>query len=110
MPWLRLTDCSVRRLVMQSAIVDLRHIIAQERARLFPDLIENAAQLVHVDWFGEMKIETGFLTAPDIFVCAKTGQRNAFESLFSFRLRDHLVTAAIGQTNVAQNDIERFRS
>src|ERR1700730_10650906 len=95
---------------MPMAIVDLRHAVVQERARLFPDLIENAAQLVHVDRFGEMKIKTGFLTAPDIFVGAKTSQSDAFDRLFPFRLRDHFVTAAIGQTNVAQNDIESFRS
>ena len=73
------------------------------------NLAQNSAQFVEVHRFGEMKIETGFSTSPDIFVLVKSSKGYAFHGLFSFGLRDHVVAAPIGQANVAQNDVELLR-
>jgi hypothetical protein len=73
------------------------------------DLAQNSAQLVEVNRFGEMKIESGFSASPDIFVVVKSSKGYAFHGLFSFGLRDHVVAAPIGQANVAQDDVELLR-
>jgi hypothetical protein len=73
------------------------------------DLAENGAQLVEVHRFGEMEIEASFLPAPDVFVPVKSSKGYSFNGLFSFRLRDHVVAAPVGQANVAQDDVELLR-
>jgi len=73
------------------------------------DLGKNSAQLVEVHGFGEMEIEAGFSAAPDVFVPVKSSKGYAFDGLFSFRLRDHVVAAPVGQANVAQDDVELLR-
>jgi len=73
------------------------------------DLGENSAQLVEVHGFGEMEIEAGFSASPDIFVLVKSSKGYAFDGLFSFGLRDHVVAAPVGQANVAQDDVELLR-
>ena len=73
------------------------------------DLGENSAQLVEVYGFGEMEIEAGFSASPDIFVLVKSSKGYAFDGLFSFGLRDHVVAAPVGQANVAQDDVELLR-
>jgi hypothetical protein len=74
------------------------------------DLIQNVTKLVEIDGLGQMKIETGVFTAPNVFVRAKTGEGDTRHAMVSFCLRYHVVTAAIRQTDIAQNDIERARS
>ena len=73
------------------------------------DLGENSAQLVEVYGFGEMEIEAGFSASPDIFVLVKSSKGYAFDGLFLFGLRDHVVAAPVGQANVAQDDVELLR-
>ena len=73
------------------------------------DLGENSAQLVEVHGFGEMEIEAGFSASPDIFVLVKSSKGYAFDGLFLFGLRDHVVAAPVGQANVAQDDVELLR-
>lgn len=73
------------------------------------DLGENSAQLVEVHGFGEMEIEAGFFAAPDVFVLVKSSKGYAFDGLFAFGLRDHVVAAPVGQANVAQDDVELLR-
>jgi hypothetical protein len=73
------------------------------------DLAQNSAQLVEVHRFGKMKIEASFSASPDIFVPVKSGEGYAFDGLFSFGLRDHVVAAPVGQANVAQDDVELLR-
>jgi hypothetical protein len=73
------------------------------------DLVQNSAQLVEIHRFGEMEIEPGFFPAPDVLVPVKSSKGYAFDRLFSFGLRDHIVAASVGQANVAQDDVELLR-
>jgi len=73
------------------------------------DLGENSAQLVEVHGFGEMEIEAGLSASPDIFVLVKSSKGYAFDGLFLFGLRDHVVAGPVGQANVAQDDVELLR-
>jgi hypothetical protein len=73
------------------------------------DLVENSAQLMKIHRFGEMEIEASFFPTPDIFVSVKSSKGYAFDGLFSFGLRDHVVAAPVGQANVAQDDVDPLR-
>jgi hypothetical protein len=73
------------------------------------ELVQNSAQLVEVHRFGKMKIEAGFFPAPDVLVPVKSSKGYAFDGLFSFGLRDHIVAASVGQANVAQDDVNLLR-
>jgi hypothetical protein len=64
---------------------------------------------VDVDGFGEMEIKAGFSATANVLVCAKSSEGHAFDSLFTFRLGDDIVAAAIREANVAQNDVEHLR-
>src|SRR3984893_7582958 len=79
------------------------------RESLCSCLVENATQFVEVDRFGEMEIKAGFSAAANVFVCAKPGEGDAFDSLFAFRLGDDLIAAAIREANAAQNEVEHLR-
>src|SRR3984893_14823483 len=79
------------------------------RESLCSCLLKNATQFVEVDRFSEMEIKAGFSAAANVFVCAKSGEGDAFDSLFAFRLGDDLIAAAIREANVAQNDVEHLR-
>src|ERR1700736_5292837 len=79
------------------------------RESLCSCLIENATQFVEVDRFSEMEIKAGFSAAANVLVCAKSGEGDAFDSLFAFRLGDDLIATAIREANVAQNDVEHLR-
>jgi hypothetical protein len=70
------------------------------------DLAKNRAQLVKVHRFGKMKIESGFFAAPDVFVRSKSSESYAFNRVFLFCLGNHLVTAAIGKADVAQDNVK----
>src|SRR2546423_1246701 len=73
------------------------------------NLVENTAQLVKVYRFDEVKIESRFFAAPNVFVGAKSSDSHSFDRLFSFYLGNNVVAAAIGKANVAQHDIEFLR-
>jgi Arginase family len=73
---------------------------------LSANFIQNVAQLVEVYRFDQMKIESRFLAAPNIFVRAKASDRDAFNWSLSFCLGNHIVSTAIRKTDVAQHDIE----
>ncbi len=57
----------------------------------------------------QVKIESCFFAAPNVFVGAKSGESDGFQRLFSFCLGDHIVAGSIGKTNVAQDYIELLR-
>src|SRR2546428_7310310 len=74
------------------------------------DLIENAAQFVEVHRFNKMEVEAGLFAAPNVLICPKPGQGDALHRSLSFRLGDHVVAAAVRQTDIAQNHVELLRS
>ena len=76
------------------------------RSSLDRNLVEYVAELVKVYWFDQMKIESRFFAAPNVFVRPESSDSHSFNRLFSFYLRNHVVAAAIGKANVAQHDIE----
>src|SRR5439155_19519397 len=73
------------------------------------DLAQNNAQLVKIHRLGEMEIEPGFSATLDVFSRSKATDRYGFKGSFSFGFGNHVIPAAIGQSNVTQNDIELFR-
>src|SRR4029077_12834934 len=72
------------------------------------NLAQDSAQLVEVHRFCKMEIEPGFLAALDIVGGVEAGQRYRFYRLSSLRLCNHVVTVAVRQSDVAQDDIEFF--
>lgn len=72
------------------------------------DLTQDAPELVKVHRLAEMEVESGLFAALDIVVAVEPCQGHAFEGLFTFGFRDHIVTAAIRESDVAQNDVEVF--
>ena len=86
-----------------------RHDKDREREFLSADLCENCAQFVEIYRFDQMKVESCVFAAPNVFVGAKSGDRNRLHRMLSLCLGNHLVTASVGKTNVAQDDIEFLR-
>ena len=94
----------------KSVLLRQPSILAGQRKRLLSaDFIQNVAQLVEVYRFDQMKIESRFFAAPNIFVRAKASERYRFNRLSAFGLGDYFVAIAIGKTNVAQEHIEFLR-
>ena len=73
------------------------------------DLGQNAAQLVKIDRFGEMKIEAGLSPALNVLSRSKSTERHGCYRPFALRMSHNVVAAPIRQSNVAQNDVELFR-
>ena len=73
------------------------------------DLGQNAAQLVEVDRFGEMKIEAGLSPALDVLSRGKSTERHGSNRSFALGMSHNVVAAPIRQSDVAQNDVELFR-
>src|SRR6266403_2144708 len=80
-----------------------------EKQFLSTDLVENRAELVKVYRLDQVKIESRFFAAPNVFVRAKPSDGHRFNRLFAFYLGNHVVAGAIGKANVAQHDIEFLR-
>ena len=57
----------------------------------------------------QVKIKSRFLAAANVFVRAKSSDRDCFHRLFSLRLGNHLITSSIRETNVAQDHVEFLR-
>src|SRR5262249_49547825 len=57
----------------------------------------------------EMEIESRLLAALNVRRRGKATDRYGFNGLFSLGFGNDVVAAAIGQSNVTQNDIEFFR-
>src|SRR5213083_3064128 len=72
------------------------------------DLAQDSAQLVEVHRFGKVEIEPGFLAALNVLGCAKAGERYGFNGSSSLGLGNHVVAAAVGQSDVTQDDVELF--
>ena len=72
------------------------------------NLAQDSAQFVKVHRLAKMEIEPGLLAALNVLDCAKAGERYRFNRSFSFSFGNHVVTAAIGQRDVAQKDVELF--
>ena len=70
------------------------------------DLVQNSLQLVKVHWFNEMRIESRFVRVADIFLGAEAGDRDCLDRLLSPGVRDHLVTASVRESEVAQEHID----
>jgi len=73
------------------------------------DLREDAAQLVEVHRFGEVKIEAGFFASPDVFVLVESSKGYAFDWLPSLGLGNDVVAASVWQANITQDYIELLR-
>ena len=73
------------------------------------DLAQDSAQLVEIHRLGEMEIESCLSAALDVFSRGKATERYGFNGSFSFGFGNQVVAAAVGQSNVAQHDIEFFR-
>src|SRR5881227_457666 len=73
------------------------------------DLGQNAAQLVKIDRFGEMKVEAGLSPALDVLSRSKATERHGCYRSFALRMSHNVVAAPIRQSDVAQNDVELFR-
>src|SRR5437867_11286033 len=72
------------------------------------NLTQDSAQFVKVHRFCKMEIEPGLLAALNVLSCAKAGERYGFDRSFSLGFGNYVVAAAIGQRDVAQNDVELF--
>jgi hypothetical protein len=79
------------------------------RPALRGEMLENRLEIVKIDWLHEVKIESGFFGAPNVFVRAEAGDRDGLDRPLSPGLRDDLVTASIGQADVAQEHIDFSR-
>ena len=55
---------------------------------------------------GQVKIETGVLTAFDIVRRSKSGQRYSFNGSFSFGFGNQIIAAAVRQGDIGQDDVE----
>ena len=77
--------------------------------QLRSDLAENGSQFVKVHRLGQMKIETGRFAALNIVRRSKSGQRYRLDGSFSFGLGNQIIAAAVGQSDIGQNDIKIFR-
>src|ERR1700720_362177 len=75
---------------------------------LGPDLGQNAAQLVKIDRFGEVKIESGLSPALDVLSRSKSTERHGCYRSFALRMCHNVVAGPIRQSDVAQNDVEVF--
>jgi len=58
-------------------------------------LAENGSQLVKVHRFGQVKIETGCLTALNIVRRSKSGQRYRLDGSFSLASANQIIAAAV---------------
>ena len=74
------------------------------------DLVQNSLQLVKVHWFNEVRIESRFFRVAEVFFRAETGDCDGLDRLFSPGLRDHFITASIGEADVAQEDVDFSRT
>ena len=63
-------------------------------------------QFLKIDRFGQVVIETGVHTAPDIFLHPETTQRDAHERLPRFGGAHDVTTIAIGQSDVANQSVK----
>ena len=89
--------------------ISARHDKDREGEFLSANLGENCAQLVEIYRFDQMKVESCVFAAPNVFVGAKSSDCNRLHRMLSFCLGNHLVTASIRKTNVAQDHIELLR-
>lgn len=82
---------------------------AEAALLLLGDFLDDHLQSLEVDGFGEMLGEAGFVGFGEIFLHSKTGERDggAFEIAALAELPDQVDAAAIGQSDVAEKQIER---
>src|ERR1700745_689583 len=74
------------------------------------DLVESSLQLVKVNGFDQMKIESGFFGTSDIFLGAEAGERDCLDSTVCPRLCGNFVTTSIGQTDITQHHVDVIRT
>src|SRR4029077_19587 len=77
--------------------------------KLLTWLVENLLQLLEVNGLDQVKIESGFFGTFHVLLGAETGERDCLDSSVCPRLCSHLVTAAIGQTDVTQHRVDVVR-
>src|SRR5262249_41255457 len=56
-----------------------------------------------------MKIEAGLTPTLDVLSRSKATERHRCNGSFALRACHHVVAASIRQTDIAENDVERFR-
>ena len=76
------------------------------RSCLGRDLAQNRAELVKIDRFREVEIESRLPAALDIFSRGEAADRYGFHRSFSFGFGDQVIAVAIGQGDVAQEHVE----
>src|SRR6516162_5489796 len=75
-------------------------------AKLGRDLVENGLQLLEVNRFDQVKIESGFFGALHILLRTEAGEGDCFHSPICPRLCSYLITTSIGKTDVTQDGVD----
>ena len=72
-------------------------------------LVENGLQLLEVNGFDQVKIESGFFRTLHVLLGAEAGEGDCLDVPFRPRLCGHFVTTSIGQTDVTQHRVDVVR-
>src|SRR4029077_3834682 len=70
------------------------------------DFSKNGLELLKINGLGQVMVETRLDTAPHILVHSESGKRDSFQRPLSLRLSNQFVAAGVGQTNVANQNVE----
>ncbi len=79
------------------------------RSRLGHDLIKHRPQFGEIHRLGQMIVESGLAPSFDVFGLASRGKCNASHLLSPLYFTDDVVTAAVGQAEIADNRVEVLR-